>query len=114
MSDQEEWQVGYCKPPQQSRFKKGQSGNPRGRPKGRKNYRDRFHDIINEKVVINENGHRRKLSKFDVAVRQTINKAAGGDHRSIKMVLEMYQHFSRDGDRAEPITMVISDDDSKL
>jgi hypothetical protein len=26
--------VGYRKPPVHSRFKKGQSGNPRGRPKG--------------------------------------------------------------------------------
>ena len=114
MSDQEEWQVGYRKPPQQSRFKKGQSGNPRGRPKGRKNYRDRFHDIINEKVVVNENGLRRKLPKFDVAVRQAINKAAGGDYRSIRMLLELYRHFSRDGDRAEPITIVMSEDDSRL
>ena len=26
--------VGYGNPPQHTRFKKGQSGNPRGRPKG--------------------------------------------------------------------------------
>src|SRR5205823_6157875 len=28
-----EYQVGYRKPPQHSRFKNGQSGNPKGRPK---------------------------------------------------------------------------------
>jgi hypothetical protein len=29
--------VGYCKPPLHTRFKKGQSGNPRGHAKGAKN-----------------------------------------------------------------------------
>lgn len=31
-----DYEVGYGKPPQQTRFKPGQSGNPRGRPKGAK------------------------------------------------------------------------------
>ena len=29
-----EYEVGYKKPPKEGQFKKGQSGNPRGRPKG--------------------------------------------------------------------------------
>jgi len=32
-----DYEVGYKKPPKQGRFKKGQSGNPRGRPSGTKN-----------------------------------------------------------------------------
>ena len=33
------YEVGYAKPPDKSRFKKGQSGNPTGRVKGRRTYR---------------------------------------------------------------------------
>jgi len=113
MSDRKKSRVGYRNPPQQNRFKKGQSGNPKGRPKGKKNYRNRFHDIINEKVTINENGRRRKMPKFDIAVRQAINKALTGDPRGMKMLLELYRHFSRAGDQAEPITVTISEDESK-
>lgn len=32
-----QYEVGYCKPPEHTRWKPGQSGNPRGRPKGAKN-----------------------------------------------------------------------------
>ena len=30
--------AGYGKPPRHSRFKKGQSGNPKGRPRGSRNF----------------------------------------------------------------------------
>lgn len=32
-----DYEVGYGKPPAETRFKKGQSGNPNGRPKGSRN-----------------------------------------------------------------------------
>ena len=36
-----DYEVGYGKPPKEHRFKKGQSGNPRGRPKDAKFSRPR-------------------------------------------------------------------------
>lgn len=39
MSDEKkDYEVGYGKPPKRTRFKKGQSGNPKGRPKGAKGF----------------------------------------------------------------------------
>nr|WP_306262013.1 DUF5681 domain-containing protein [Pararhizobium sp. IMCC21322] len=37
LPDNADYEVGYAKPPQSSRFKPGMSGNPKGRPKGARN-----------------------------------------------------------------------------
>jgi ParB-like nuclease domain/Family of unknown function (DUF5681) len=44
--------VGYCNPPRETRFKKGTSGNPKGRPKGSKNFATSFFELGREKVTV--------------------------------------------------------------
>jgi uncharacterized protein DUF5681 len=55
--------VGYGKPPAQTRFKKGQSGNPTGRPKGTPNFATALERALEEQVVVNEGGQRRTVTK---------------------------------------------------
>jgi len=76
-------QVGYGSPPEATRFKKGVSGNPRGRPKGSLNVATVLTRTLREKVTINENGRRRTVTKLEAAVKQLVNKAAGGDLRAL-------------------------------
>jgi Family of unknown function (DUF5681) len=114
MSDENNWNVGYGKPPKHAQFKRGQSGNPRGRPKGSINYKTRFHRIINEQVTVNENGRRKKSPKFDVAMRQVVNKAVTADFKALNLLRQLYQIFAREEDRAEPLVFVISKNDAKL
>jgi Family of unknown function (DUF5681) len=79
----EDTEIGYAKPPVHSRFRKGQSGNPQGRPKGRLNIATVLEKTLHEKVVINENGRRRTITKLEAAVKQLVNKAATGDLRAL-------------------------------
>lgn len=79
--------VGYGKPPQHTRFKKGQSGNPKGRPKGSKNLDTLLMESVNERVTINENGVPKKVSKLAVMHKQLANKGATGDLRALQMIL---------------------------
>ena len=81
----EVYDVGYRKPPTGTRFKKGQSGNPKGRPKGKRNASSLILRTLGAKVVINENGRRREITKFEAALTQLANKAAQGDMRALNL-----------------------------
>ena len=74
-----QYEVGFGKPPKHTRFRKGSSGNPRGRPKGKRNLATVLEKTLKEKVVINENGVRKTVTKLEAAVKQLVNKAASGD-----------------------------------
>jgi hypothetical protein len=81
--------VGFCRPPEATRFKKGVSGNPKGRPKGSLNVTSAFQRVLREKVVINEHGKRKNVTKLEAALKQLVNKAASGDLRAISQLREL-------------------------
>jgi hypothetical protein len=85
--DEQDYKVGYKKPPLHTRFKKGQSGNPRGRPRGAKNFSSVLNDALNERVVVTENGTSRKISKRELGIRQLVNKFAMAEAQATKMLL---------------------------
>ena len=59
-----EEEKGYGKPPKKHQFKKGVSGNPRGRPKGKKSFAALFKKLENEKITIQINGRTEKLTVY--------------------------------------------------
>ena len=84
-----DYEVGYGKPPRGAGFKKGQSGNPRGRPPNSKNLTTLLNDALNEPVTITEDGRRRKISKREAVIKQLVNKSASADPRSLKILLDL-------------------------
>jgi hypothetical protein len=81
-----DYEIGYGKPPRQTRFKQGQSGNIQGRPRGSKNLTTVMLKELSEKVTISENGRRRKITKREAITKQVINKAVAGNPRLIQML----------------------------
>jgi len=81
--------VGYGSPPEATRFKKGASGNPKGRPKGSLNVATVLMKTLLEKVVINEHGQRRSVTKLEAALKQLVNKGASGDLRALAQMVAL-------------------------
>jgi hypothetical protein len=81
---QDDYEVGYGKPPKDTRFQKGVSGNPKGRPKKSLNFDDELIRESRSFMTINENGRRKRISKHEVAVKQLLKKAMTGSDPSLK------------------------------
>jgi len=80
---------GYGNPPENTRFKTGRSGNPKGRPKGTLNMGTVLERKLREKVVINENGKKKTLTKLEAAINQLTNKAASGELRALQLLAKL-------------------------
>src|SRR5436309_2621081 len=100
-------QVGYGKPPRESRFKKGQSGNPKGRPKRPESFARLARRTLDERIVIKENGERRTITKLQAALKQLINKAAAGDAPAIREIIKL-QPLIAEQDKAEDEKVVVN------
>jgi hypothetical protein len=113
-NDKRDYAVGYGKPPHHSQFRKGQSGNPKGRPKGRRNFATALRLALDETVTVSERGKTTRIKKLDCALRQQANKAAAGDVKALTLIAQLIREWLGEEPYQEPLTIVISEDDSKL
>ncbi len=107
-------QVGYGNPPEATRFKKGQSGNPLGRRKGSLNVATVFAKTLREKVVVNENGRRKTMTKFEAAIKQFVNKAASGDLRALQLLVSLSREAETRERESQPSSLALSESDQKV
>jgi len=71
--------IGYKNPPKSTRFKKGQSGNPKGRPKGSKNIDTLVLEELNAAMQIQEQGQVKTVQKKEAIIKVLLKKALSGD-----------------------------------
>ena len=84
------YKVGYGKPPKATQFKKGKSGNPRGRPKGSLNLATDLTAELGETITVREDGRPRKVSKQRALIKSLMAKALQGDVRAMASLLALY------------------------
>jgi hypothetical protein len=85
------YDVGYRKPPHHSRFKRGQSGNPKGRPRESKNWDTLIDKELNARVAVHKDGRRKKISKREAIATQIVNQAVSGNLRFALELLDRQQ-----------------------
>jgi Family of unknown function (DUF5681) len=81
--------VGYGRPPIESRFQPGTSGNSRGRRKGSKNLKTLIRKAMTASISIQEGTKTRRVSKIEGVVLRQLQSALKGDDRSAMAVIKM-------------------------
>jgi hypothetical protein len=84
------YKVGYSKPPKAKQFKKGRSGNPKGRPKGSLNLATDLTAELSEQITVREDGRSRRVSKQRALIKSLLAKALQGDVRASAALLALY------------------------
>lgn len=103
----DQYEVGYRKPPKVTRFAKGQSGNPKGRPKQSRNLVSLIDEELDKSVVIQENGKQVQLTKREALVKRIVNAALSGDAKSTSALISMDQ--TRKEQEPEAIELTATD-----
>ncbi len=98
MSD--DYEVGYKKPPKHMQFKKGQSGNGKGRPKGSRNFSADVKDTLKARVGLTGDGKRKTVSTQLATLLQLRKKALSGDARALDRMIDLARTYN-DEDIAE-------------
>lgn len=97
----DDYAVGYKKPPKSGRFKPGQSGNPRGRPKGVRALKDDIAAALNSRIKITKNGRETYVSAQQAAIFRVVDSALRGDTRALAQLIKLAQLAA--GDTAGPV-----------
>jgi len=88
-SDLDDDKVGYGRPPKKHRFKKGKSGNPKGRPKGGKGLKTDLKEELASKITVKIAGKEHTGTKQRLMLKAITLRAAAGDTRAAEKLFNL-------------------------
>ncbi|WP_347310021.1 DUF5681 domain-containing protein [Defluviimonas sp. SAOS-178_SWC] len=101
MSDQGNQPAGYANPPAQHRFKKGKSGNPRGRPRKQDDLWSHMNRVLSRKVKLQ--GSDDQIPIREALIRRLRELALAGDRRALELQRRILAEAgAADVDRFDP------------
>jgi hypothetical protein len=104
----DEYEVGYGKPPRDSQFKKGQSGNPKGRSKNTRNLKTDLAKILQKRISVREGERKFRVSGQEGMLMSRMSKCLKGDTKAINTLVNLaVRVFGLEGpfpDAAEQLT----------
>jgi Family of unknown function (DUF5681) len=87
--DDDDYKVGYGRPPLRTRFKKGKSGNPKGKRKKSPDLSEIIGEELESSRYVEIDNKREKLSITRLLVKQYIRMALKGNIKAILSLLEL-------------------------
>ena len=98
MDRDDDYEVGYGKPPKRTRFRKGQSGNPKGRPKGAKDFTKLLGKILRSEVKLSERGVYKTVSSQEAVLLRLLEKALKGEPRAMDRFVSLAREHSAENE----------------
>jgi Family of unknown function (DUF5681) len=83
-----EYEVGYRKPPKDTQFKPGRSGNPSGHKKHLKSRKTVAMETLNKRILVTEAGRQRRITIHEAIWTTLATNALKGDIRSMAFLLK--------------------------
>ena len=90
----DDYEVGYGKPPKHTQFTKSRSGNPKGRPKGSNNFGTDVKRALKAPVRLTKDGSPKTVSTQEAALLRLREKALKGDARALDRLLALAQVYN--------------------
>lgn len=84
-----DYEVGKGKTPEHTRFKPGQSGNPKGRPKGSRNFETLFEEAMSSRLTVNRNGKRQKITTRQAVILKLAEQGLGGEKQALFKLVDL-------------------------
>ena len=94
--------IGYGRPPKHAQWKKGQSGNPKGRPRRDRNVGALVATFLTQRIVVRAGKTTKRRTRLEHLVHRLFEQALEGDPRLMKMVLDEARKEEARGDKDEP------------
>ncbi|WP_425994975.1 DUF5681 domain-containing protein [Afipia sp. DC4300-2b1] len=96
MAKPQKSKVGYRNPPKHGQFKKGQSGNAKGRPRGAKGIKTLLAKELGSRITIGADGQQRRVKRSEALIKGLVNDALRGKDRPRDTVLRMADQIEQD------------------
>src|SRR6202790_727002 len=95
------YEVGYGKPPKANQFRKGRTGNPRGKRQGEENTISVFRRIVSKRVKINDGEKVRTTTLAEAVILKNYNAAMQRDSFAMSNIFRLAEDAGEFDDRTD-------------
>jgi len=115
-------QRGYKNPPKEHQFRKGKSGNPKGRPRKKKQSSSdpgldliaSVHRELGKTISVQENGQHKEITKLEAFSAQLVAQSVNGKPSQQKMLLGLLMLDTHEETKKQTLEQLQSHDEDLL